>query len=249
MERPKLKLTLLLYFVVSAAFGQGAYRSEIYSAYIGNRMDDWKNAIDRMESNGRLTEREKLELVNYQYGYIGWCVGNDRPEEAKKYLKKAEAVLEELSADNRNMSVVLAYRSAFYGYKIGLNKVAAPFLGPKSADSAEKSVKLDPRNYLAYVQLGNIQFYMPAVFGGSKKEALSHFLKAESLLSESASGTAGNWNYLSLLVLIAQSYSYTGDLVSSKKYLEKILSIEPGFLWVKNELYPQITNKIKEKQE
>jgi len=31
----------------------------------------------------------------------------------------------------------------------------------------------------------------------------------------------------------------------AKKYYEKILKIEPEFLWVKNELYPQLLKKIK----
>jgi len=220
-------------------------RSEIYTAYISNEMSRWKTTIDRMNSIKPKSNELLAELVNYQYGYIAWCIGEKRNDEARKYLDLAEANLNILKTDKMNMSLVNAYRSAFYGYKIGLNKLSAPFNGGKSIDCAKEAVKLDAENYLAYVQFGNIQFYMPSVFGGSKKEALEYYLKAEKLLEKNKDELVQNWNYLSLLTVIAQAYSYTGDLQSSKIYLDKILRIEPDFLWVRNELYPEIINKIK----
>lgn len=53
-----------------------------------------------------------------------------------------------------------------------------------------------------------------------------------------------NWNYLCLLIVIAQSYSYLDEFQSSISYFEKILKIEPGFGYVKNELYPEVLKKI-----
>ena len=52
-----------------------------------------------------------------------------------------------------------------------------------------------------------------------------------------------NWNYLSLLTSIAKAYEVTGRKAMAKLYYEKILKIEPNFMWVKNELYPKILNK------
>lgn len=231
--------------VATQALG-ASWRSEIYSAYIGNNMSRWKQVIDNMEISGEKTDSFLLELVNYQYGYIAWCLGNNREEEAKQYLDKAESVLETLRSDSRHLSIVHAYKSAFYGYRIALARIAAPLLGPRSIESAREAVRLDPGNYLGYVQLGNIEFYMPSVFGGSKKEALEHYLIAEKLLAGTSGPKLPDWNYLSLLTVIAQSYTYTGDLQSAKKYLELILRVEPEFLWVKNELYPQVIDKMKQ---
>jgi hypothetical protein len=53
-----------------------------------------------------------------------------------------------------------------------------------------------------------------------------------------------DWNYLNLLTVIAQTYSYLKDYKLSKQYLEKILIIEPRFTWVKNELYPELIKKM-----
>ena len=86
---------------------------------------------------------------------------------------------------------------------------------------------------------------MPEMFGGSKEVALKSFHKAEKMMEENPEEIKNDWNYLSLLTIIAQSYEYMDELEESKKYYEKVLSIEPGFVWVKTELYPELLNKIK----
>ncbi len=208
-------------------------------------MRNWKSIIDRMDAVKNKNNVFLLELVNYQYGYIAWCIGNKKNDEAKYYLELAEKNISILSRETKNLSIVNSYKAAFYGYRIGLNRLLAPFIGPKSIDHANHAIKLDKENPFAYVQYANIQFYMPSVFGGSKNEAVTYYLKAQVLMEKNVSDIKENWNYLSLLTVIAQSYSYLNDYQSSIFYLEKILKIEPEFGYVKNELYPQVLNKMK----
>jgi tetratricopeptide (TPR) repeat protein len=185
-----------------------------------------------------------LELVNYQYGYIAWCIGKKKNDEAKKYLDLSEKNISILEKDTKNLSLVNSYKAAFYGYRLGLNKLLVPFIGIKSINCAKLAIDLDKENFFGYVQYANIQFYMPAVFGGSKKEALEYYLKAEKLMEKNMNEINENWNYLCLLIVIAQSYSYLDEFQSSISYFEKILKIEPGFGYVKNELYPEVLKKI-----
>ena len=63
-------MTLLLAFSLLTLSAQ--YKQEIYKAYIGNKMDKWKTTIDEMEANQKKSAEFLLELINYQYGYIGW---------------------------------------------------------------------------------------------------------------------------------------------------------------------------------
>lgn len=244
MERQGNKI-IILFLMMLSLNARAGYRSEIYNAYIGNNMSAWKISIDRMENVNPKNNEFLLELVNYQYGYIAWCIGNKRNKEAATYLDLAEKNLKTLSGNSRNLSLVNSYKAAFYGYRIGLNKLSAPFLGPKSVDCARMAISSDSRNPLGYVQYANIQFYMPAVFGGSKKEALEYYLKALELMEQNNNDLIENWNYLSLLTVIAQSYAYLDDYSSSVVYLEKALKTEPDFSWVKNELYPQVNLKLK----
>jgi hypothetical protein len=207
-------------------------------------MDLWKNIIDRMEADGTKNNGQILELVNYQYGYIGYCIGFKKREEAKKYLSLAEKNIEILEKRNFNPSDVHAYRCAFYGFRIGLNRLSAPVNGVKSLEHGKAALEMNRDNYFALVQYGNMLFYMPAAFGGSKKEGIEYFIRARELLEKNPSELVENWNYLSLLVIIAQSYTYINDLNSAKAVYENILELEPGFLYVKDELYPELLKKM-----
>jgi len=92
--------------------------------------------------------------------------------------------------------------------------------------------------------LGNSEFYLPAAFGGSKKEAIEYFLKAKELIEKDSASLSDDWNYLSLLIVIGQTYTYLKDYVSAQKVYVGILELEPGFLYVKDDLYPKLLKKM-----
>ncbi len=204
-------------------------------------MQAWKYAMDEMQQQNNSDVKYLSELVNYQYGYIGYCLGIDANNQAEVYLNLAEKNLERLEKLGYSSSVIESYRSAFYGYKIGLSPMKAPFIGPKSMKQGEMAIKSDPQNPLAYIQLGNAQFYMPVVFGGSKTEAIKYFQKAKKLMEEKPElWVHENWNYLSLLALIGQSFEITEQYEEAKLYYQKALETESEFSWVKNELLPNL---------
>jgi hypothetical protein len=223
-------------------------KKEIYNAYISGKMDKWKNIIDQMEGQKIKTNSFLIELINYQYGYIGWCLGNNKKNQAKKYLNLAEKNLEVVENQQCCFSLIYAYKSAFYGFRIGLTPYKAPFIGPNSMKNAELSIETDSTNFLGFVQYGNNQFYMPAVFGGSKELAIDYFEKAKALLEHNQNELIYDWNYLSLMVVIAQAYEKIKDLEMAKEYYEIILKKEPDFIWVKDELYPDLLIKIEAKK-
>jgi tetratricopeptide (TPR) repeat protein len=220
------------------------YRTEIYSAYINNNMNLWRRVIERMDTIPDKSNDLLLELVNYQYGYIGYCTGFDKKEEARKYLDLAQRNVEILENRKYNLSVINSYKAAFYGFRIGLNPISAPVNGFRSIDCAKMALKLDPVNYFGYVQYGNMKFYMPSALGGSKKEALEYYLKARDIVEKDPEFIPGNWNYMSLLVVIGQTYTYLKDYTSAQKVYDNILKIEPEFLYVKDDLYPKLLKKM-----
>jgi tetratricopeptide (TPR) repeat protein len=115
----------------------------------------------------------------------------------------------------------------------------APIHGPKSVHHAQKAMELDDNNHMGYVQYGNSQYYMPAVFGGSKKTAIEYYQKAQAIMEKNPLQIRYDWNYLNLLTLIAQSLHETGRISEAKLYYGKILETEPAFIWVRDELYPE----------
>ncbi len=84
---------------------------------------------------------------------------------------------------------------------------------------------------------------MPPVFGGSKSEAIAHFKQAQSIMEKDPQYLKQNWNYLSLLAMMAEAYTEIKEYDKAEEYYKQILTIEPNFLWVKNELYPNFIKK------
>lgn len=241
MERSKHILIIFLFVVAqSQVFASSA---AIYQAYISSDMDRWKVIMDDFHRKPDKSNFEILELVDYIYGYVGWCMGNNNQKKAGEYIRYAEDYMSKLEKSGYQPSMVHAYRSAFYGFRVGMHKLQAPVLGPKSVHHARQSMETDPKNPYGYFQYANSQFYMPAIFGGSKNVALEYFRKAEQLMENNGKNLVQNWNYLSLMAMIALTYEELKQYDEAKKYYEKILKTEPGFQWVKNVLYPAILKK------
>ncbi len=245
MERQKHFIAILLLFISLTV--SASYQADVYKAYIGNDMKLWKQVLDQMHLQKVKSNDFRAELLNYQYGYIGWCIGSDKIEEAEQYIALGESNISILEKSGYRPALIQAYKSAFYGYAIGVSAYKAPYLGPKSISCAQLSMQLDSSCPMGYIQYANANFYMPAVFGGSKHLALKDYKKAETLMEAKPGAIKGDWNYLSLMLMIAQAYAALDDYKSAKAYYAKILRIEPRFLWVKNELYPDIVRKLNQK--
>ena len=243
MERTK-RFTIVALLLTFSLFTLSAqYKKDIYNSYINSNMVGWKMVIDEMERKQDKSDAFLLELINYQYGYIGFCMGNNDKKQVKTYLELAENNLEELEKTSLNPSYVDAYKSAFYGYSIGLNKLKAPFVGPKSVNAAKRSMELNPSNPLGFIQYANAQFYMPPVFGGSKDEAIKYYKRAQAIMEKDPEMIKNDWNYLSLLTNIAEAYTQIKEYDKADAYYKLIMEVEPNFLWVKNELYPTFIKK------
>jgi len=228
----------LILFSMLIALGpmQADTKSSIYNAYINRDMVAWKAVMTSLEKVQPKTLPQLLELVNYQYGYIGWCLGMNNKNEAKQYIDKGEANLALLEKHAYQPSLVNAYKAAFIGFRLDLAPVKAPVLGPKSLELMELAIKQDKNNPFGYLQFGNGLYYRPKVLGGSKEKAMAYYHKAERLME--AGETSNDWNYINLLALIGMAYQDLGQSDKAEAYYQKALRVEPRFSWVKEELYP-----------
>nr|WP_320021383.1 hypothetical protein [uncultured Draconibacterium sp.] len=247
MERKNyfIIVVLLVVFLSGGAFASN--KEKIYQAYISNRMDDWKVIIDSLEQNKTESVDYLSELVNYQYGYIGYCLGEDDDKNAETYLDLAENNLEILENKNVDPALVNAYKAAFWGFKIGLSPIKAPIFGRRCIKNADRALELNDKLPFAHVQYGNAYFYMPAILGGSKEVAIEHFLQAIEQMEASPAELENDWNYLSLLSLTGQSYEKVDEYGKAKNIYEKALQFEPDFKWIKDELYPDLKTKLEKK--
>ena len=240
-----IKILLLLLIIPE---NSDKYRFDIYMAYIDDKMEIWEKTLDIMDGVSDKSNEFLLELVNYQYGYIGYCLKSGNKGEARKYLDLVQENIGILENKNYRPGLIDAYKAAIYGFKISLTPITAPLNGPKSLECIKSALKLEPQNYFCYIQYGNIKNNMPSAFGGSKKEALDNYLKARELMEKDTVLTAENWNYMKLLILIAETSTELKEYESAMEVYKNILDLEPGFILVKDDLYPKFLDKIRNLQ-
>ncbi len=238
MERTNYFLIILI-LAFSGLFQLKASDSEdILRAYQQGDMSQWKAVIDRMEKNKTSRPETKLELLNYYYGYIGYTLGEKRNKEARALINSAYIQLEALEKINYKPAVLKAYRAAFYGYEIALNKLKAPYLGPKSITAAKEALELDKNNPLALTQYGNIQSYMPVVMGGSKKEGLEYYQKALNSYEQEPERAKTDWNYQNLLITIIMAHLRLEQEAEARTFYRKLIEIAPEMHWAIEALNP-----------
>lgn len=236
---------LVLLALTTALSGESPYKKVIYSAFITHDMAKWEKEIGIMEATNSINSvDQKLELIDYYYGYIGWLIGQKKYKQAEKMIPRAEALINQVIKVSQKNATAYSYKGSFLGFKVGIDKYKSIFLGPESKKDINKALALDPQNIQANIDKGNLLFYEPCLFGGDKKEALNYFLKGVKLM-EMNKETNENWAYLNLLTIIADAYEKTDRLEEAKLTYEKIIRIEPEIKWVINDLYPSLLAKIK----
>lgn len=239
-------ITILFVFNLFALSAQ--YKLNVYNAYISNNLKEWKATIDEMESQHKKNDEFLLELINYQYGYIGFCIENNEKEDIKTYLKLTENNLDNLNKTSLYPSYADAYKAAIYGFTIALNKLKTPFVGTKSLSAAKSSMEKNPDNPFGYIQYANAQYYMPSLFGGSKDDAIQYYKLAKEIMEKDKSQIKNDWNYLNLLTNMAKAYTNIKDYEKAEEYYKHILEIEPNFLLVKDTLYPNLITEMNNKK-
>ncbi len=238
LETKKHLILIVSLFYTFSFYAQN--NKTIYQAYLKEDLVLWENTTNSLLKKRDKTNQELLDILNYEYGYIAFCLHKKKKEKARKHITIAERIIEKLEQCKYNIPTLYAYKSAFTGFKIPLTPYKAPYYSHQSSSYAKKSVQLDKKNILGYVQLGNIAYYSPKLFGGSKQKALKHYLKALKLMEKEPKNLKHNWNYLNLLTNIIMSYYKTEQYSLAKKYYIKTLKVEPNFHWLKNEMQSKL---------
>ena len=199
----KLILSLLLLTFTSGLFAKTSYSKSIYDAFIVRDMTKWETVVQSMEASHSITTvDQKLELVSYYYGVIGYLIGKKQYLHAEQLTNKGEALIDQVLHASPKNATATSYKGSFTGFRVGIKKFKALLLIFDSKKYINKAVELDPQNVQALIDKGNMYYYAPAVFGGDKKTALTYYLKAAGIM-EQKNEISDNWVYLNTLTMIA----------------------------------------------
>jgi tetratricopeptide (TPR) repeat protein len=225
---------------------QQEFQSQIYTAFVSGNMNNWEQTLNEMETYYKSFPMPDMlyDLLLARYGFIPYCLDEDKKDLARHHLDKSEEELEKLFVYKRYQSHAFALQGAFLGFRISLRPLSAIRLGPRSYSAIDNALEADPDNPAAWMEKGNTRFYTPSTFGGSKQEARDAYKKAVELFEKDLQPNH-RWLYLNSLIGLARSYQYTDQERLAVATLEKALKYEPGFKWVKEELLPEARKRIR----
>lgn len=239
MERSKYYvMSLMLGFIFLMIEGVSAQNSssQLLNAYLNGDMSSWRSYIDQAQLRSDLSVEQRVELLDYEYGYIAYLLSINKKKEASAMLKKAILLLQSLPNWEEDAKL-LSLMSAFNGFRIALSPLKAPFLGPQAQDYAEKAIRIAEDQPWGYIQMGNIKNYAPSIFGGNKQEALTYYQTAQKLFKTNMSDTyVDNWQYLNLVIAIADVWFQNKNKAEAQRLYVYLIELHPDFKWVRDEL-------------
>lgn len=247
MERTKyfgyIAIIVLMLLSSTRLLSQQNHRDQIYEAYARGKMDKWYSIMSEYAAKANMKdEKQCLQVINYFYGYTGWLISVKRYNEAEDYIEKSEKIINRLLDCNPDNATVLSYKGAFIAYEIGISSYKAVYLGSRSMKLIERALEIDSENVQAHIEMGNAMFYCPVTFGGDKKVAIEHYKLAVKYM-EKQKLTENNWMYLNILTQLGMAYEATEQIQNAKLCYEKIIRIKPNFMWVGEELYPDMLKR------
>jgi tetratricopeptide (TPR) repeat protein len=222
-------------------------KSTVFKGYCTNDKAAWKEGIAAMEEAWKAHPEEGkylFDLIQSKYGYLGFLLSIEEENvdgEIDRLIRQAER----LRRFDDYRSHGEAFRGALLAIKIGSSPLRPLALGPKSEKALKTALELAPDNPQAWVEMGNLRYHAPGIFGGSAKKAITCFEKAVSLYDQYPDLRTNTWQYLHALCWMGLAYEQEDDYKSAKVCYEKALDFAPDFFWAKEELLPDVERKLK----
>lgn len=227
----------------SAVFSQTNYHGQIYEAYSRGKMDVWHTVMQEYEHNTDFSSNQnKIELIKLYYGYAGWLISVDQDDLAEEYIEKSENILEKIIEEEPQNATAMALNGAFIAFEISISNLRAIYLGRSSMQLIEDALEIDSNNVQANIEMGNANFYSPAAFGGDKELSIGYYEKAAQQM-ELKNMVHNNWMYLNVMTTLGMAYEATDQIHKAKLCYEKTLRVKPNFMWVGEELYPDMLKR------
>jgi len=236
------KLAIFVLLCVCACLGYAASptisftKSQLYQAYLKNDMRVW-NGYLHATSFDNLSKTDKIQYLNYEYGYLAVAVEED-VKDVEQHLQNFEAHINALVGILPE-ATILTYRSSLAAYKAMHNKWTFASNGMKSVQLVEQAYALDSMNPLVLTLKANVDFYAPRAFGGNKKRAIEYFLRAERLYVERGD-TLQNWDLTATRLCLVQCYQKIGKIDMALQRADEMLRRDPNFVFLRDELYPEL---------
>lgn len=232
--RSRLLSCLLVWFFAAALNGQ-SFNDKIYQAYITGDMNGWEKTL-KENNPDELKPADLYDFAMAHYGFIGYCLGRDQKQRARPYLDKVELMADKLADLYPEQAEYIALRGALYGFQMSYQPHKSMFIGPKAQKKVNLALEKDPECPQALIEKGNMNYWMPGIFGGSKTKALADYEKAIRLMENNPSLIRNNWYYLNIQMILASWSEESGRTFAAREIYRKLIQLEPRFSWAREKL-------------
>lgn len=231
---------ICLSVICACAMAQAQYTDKVLcDAYMAENMKVW-DAYLHSVSFSKLSLTEQKRYLNYEYGYVATAI-NEKAPDAKQHLKDLEAHINALET-KLPKSTVLTYRSGMLAYHALMNKLQFLTKGMESFNMIKDAYKADPNDPMMLCLKGNVDFYAPKAFGGSKDRAMEYFYKAIKLY-EQQQKTVDNWNYMSARMCAIQCEDQKGNVKKALGMAEQLLKEYPNYKMLRDKYLPDLRTR------
>ena len=208
------------------------------------------NKLERLleQVENATISNEKSWILHYYVGLLRVQLGkiyyNPNPDLAYEYFDESVKDLQK-ALELRESAELYALLSCAYGKKSSLSTFAAFYYGLKAHDCIYKARDLDAKNPKVYLIAATHLMHTPESFGGDKDWAERLLKKAMKINDKQSDTRLIKWAKDSeIYAYLAQLEILRSNKDSAKKYIEKALSLQPDYGFVKYDLKEQL-RKIK----
>ncbi len=166
------------------------------------------------------------------------------------YLPKAIANAETLIRLRPDWAEGHLLLSTMYGIKLSTQLTLLFSLGPAIERHVQRAAELAPNNpRVLYVQ-ASAYFVKPGIAGGSIKKAVEYWRRAAQIFEQERLGAKHrqslepSWGYVEVLAGLGRALEEQGEMQEARAVFRQALSIEPEYVWVKEELLPNLETRI-----
>ena len=241
---------ILLYLIMGfdQLMGQdlGEFKQLVSTGYATGNQAMWESGLRGLKE---LNASQPSYLVQYEillaeYGLIGFILSQEgKKSQASTQLEKTLNLANSYAKKYPQKGELKAILGGLYGLKIGLSPVKGMYLGPRSLKYLSQATEMSPSHPLVWIEMANAKYHTPSLFGGDMEKAQKYFQKGV-LLFEKEDKKPNSWVYLHALVWEGKAHEELGQLEAARTCYTKALTLRPDFIWVKEELLPQIEAKI-----
>lgn len=195
-----------------------------------------RETVASADEEGSAAYRYALAYVDYR---LATLTGRGT-KDGERYLKEAEEELDRL-LEARPLD---AEAQALYGTVNG-NLITGMWSGmkrgPRASGAYERARALAPENPRVAMQEGVSRLFRPKFAGGGIDKAERELTRALELYAKEPPDTPWpNWGRVEIYAWLGLTMTKKGDHAAARRYLERALSLEPEYAWVKESLLPEL---------